>query len=75
MGHYNQKTTFASLNRQAKHLKTQTFKAQSEAASLRLENKRLHEALAKVMEVEAPNMEGWETCAYKIARQALEGGK
>lgn len=34
---------------------------------------RLRAALEKVMEIEAPNMEGWETCAYKIARQALAG--
>lgn len=37
------------------------------------ENKNLRKALEKVMEVEAPNMEGYETCAYKIARQALGG--
>lgn len=30
-------------------------------------------ALEQIMEVEAPNMEGWETPAYKIARQALGG--
>lgn len=30
-------------------------------------------ALEKVMEVEAPIMEGWETPAYKIAREALGG--
>lgn len=35
------------------------------------ENKRLHEALEKVMEAEAPNMEGWETELHKIAREAL----
>jgi len=38
------------------------------------ENKRLREALEKVMEVEAPIMEGWETSVYEIARKAL-GGK
>ena len=37
------------------------------------ENKKLRAALEKVMEVEAPIMEGWETSAYKIARQALGG--
>jgi len=37
------------------------------------ENKRLHEALEKIMEAEAPNMEGWETEVYKIAREALGG--
>ncbi|MEA0564996.1 hypothetical protein [Lysinibacillus irui] len=30
-------------------------------------------ALEKVMEVEEPIMEGWETPAYKIAREALGG--
>lgn len=30
-------------------------------------------ALEQIMEVEAPNMEGWETSAYKIACQALGG--
>jgi len=33
----------------------------------------LRQALEKVMEVEAPNMEGWETPAYKIAQEALGG--
>lgn len=37
------------------------------------EVERLHQALAKVMEVEAPIMEGWETSVYKIAREALGG--
>ena len=37
------------------------------------EIKKLREALEQVMEVEAPIAEGWETCAYKIARQALGG--
>ncbi|MFJ7916114.1 MULTISPECIES: hypothetical protein [unclassified Lysinibacillus] len=37
------------------------------------EIERLRKALEKVMEVEAPNMEGYETCTYKIARQALGG--
>lgn len=37
------------------------------------EVERLREALEKVMEVEASNMEGYETCAYKISRQALGG--
>lgn len=34
---------------------------------------RLREALEKVMEVEAPIMEVWETQAHKIAREALGG--
>lgn len=37
------------------------------------EVERLHQALEKVMEVEAPIMEGWETPAYKIAQEALGG--
>ncbi|MCM0626499.1 hypothetical protein M5J14_18550 [Lysinibacillus sp. OL1_EC] len=37
------------------------------------ETEKLREALEKVMEVEAPIMEGWETPAYKIAHQALGG--
>ncbi|AUS87826.1 hypothetical protein LBYS11_16435 [Lysinibacillus sp. YS11] len=37
------------------------------------EIERLRKALEKVMEVEAPIMEGWETPAYKIAREALGG--
>ncbi len=37
------------------------------------EVERLHQALEKVMEVEEPIMEGWETSAYKIAREALGG--
>ncbi|GAB0167480.1 hypothetical protein LSPCS325_09170 [Lysinibacillus sp. CTST325] len=37
------------------------------------ENEQLRKALEKIMEVEAPIMEGCETSAYKIARQALGG--
>ncbi len=37
------------------------------------EEQRLRKALEKVMEVEAPIMEGWETTTYEIARQALGG--
>lgn len=37
------------------------------------EEQRLRQALEKVMEVEAPIMEGWETPAYKIAQEALGG--
>ncbi|QPA56282.1 helix-turn-helix domain-containing protein [Lysinibacillus sphaericus] len=40
------------------------------------ENNQLRKALEKVMEVEAPIMEGteeWETRSYKIAREALGG--
>lgn len=37
------------------------------------EEQRLRKALEKVMEVEAPIMEGWETPAYKIAQEALGG--
>lgn len=37
------------------------------------EIEKLRKALEKVMEVEAPIMEGWETPAYKIARKALGG--
>lgn len=43
------------------------------AFKLHEENKQLRAALEKVMEAEAPNMEGWETCAYKIAHLALAG--
>lgn len=35
------------------------------------ENERLRVALEKIMEAEAPNMEGWETEVHKIAREAL----
>ena len=35
--------------------------------------KRLRKALEKVMEDQAPIMEGWETTTYEIARQALDG--
>lgn len=37
------------------------------------ENQKFRKALEKVMEVEAPIMEGWETPAYKIAQEALGG--
>ena len=37
------------------------------------ENEQLRKALEKVMEVEAPIMEGWEKPAYKIAQEALGG--
>lgn len=37
------------------------------------EVERLRKALEKVMEVEEPIMEGWETTTYEIARQALGG--
>lgn len=33
----------------------------------------LREALRRIMEVEEPIMEGWETSAYKIAQEALGG--
>lgn len=35
------------------------------------EDQRLRKALKEIMEVEAPNMEGWETEVHKIAREAL----
>ncbi|MGN4127656.1 hypothetical protein ACMGD3_22000 [Lysinibacillus sphaericus] len=35
------------------------------------EIERLRQALAKIMEAEAPIMEGWETTTYEIARKAL----
>lgn len=37
------------------------------------ENNQLRKALEQIMEAEAPNMEGWETEVYKIAREALGG--
>lgn len=37
------------------------------------ENKKLREALEKIMEIEEPIMEGWETTTYEIARHALGG--
>lgn len=47
--------------------------AKDEVRSMQKDVERLREALEKVMEVEEPIMEGWETSAYKIARQALGG--
>jgi len=51
--------------------------AREDVPALVAEVERLHKALEKVMEVEAPIMEGtegWETRSYEIARQALGGG-
>ncbi|WP_342550488.1 hypothetical protein MKX57_17505 [Lysinibacillus sp. FSL M8-0216] len=45
----------------------------TDVPALIVEVERLHKALEKVMEVEAPIMEGWETTAYKIAQNALGG--
>lgn len=45
----------------------------TDVPALVAEVERLREALEKIMEAEAPNMEGWETMVYKIARQALGG--
>lgn len=45
----------------------------TDVPALVAEVERLRQALEKVMEVEAPIMEGWETPAYKIAREALGG--
>lgn len=47
--------------------------AREDVPTLVAEVERLRKALEKVMEVEAPIMEGWETPAYKIAREALDG--
>lgn len=47
--------------------------AREDVPALVAEVERLRQALEKVMEVEAPIMEGWETPAYKIAREALGG--
>jgi len=47
--------------------------AREDVPALVAEVEMLHKALEKVMEVEAPIMEGWETPAYKIAREALGG--
>ncbi|WP_025114402.1 hypothetical protein [Lysinibacillus fusiformis] len=48
----------------------------TDVPALVAEVERLHKALEKIMEVEAPIMEGtkgWETRSYEIARQALGG--
>ncbi len=47
--------------------------AHKDVPTLLAEVERLREALEKVMEVEEPIMEGWETSAYKIAQEALGG--
>ncbi|WP_140423012.1 hypothetical protein [Lysinibacillus boronitolerans] len=47
--------------------------AREDVPALVAEVERLHQALAKIMEVEAPIAEVWETRSYKIARQALGG--
>ncbi|SCX52158.1 hypothetical protein [Lysinibacillus fusiformis] len=47
--------------------------ARKDVPALVAEVERLHKALEKVMEVEAPIAEGWETPAYKIAQEALGG--
>lgn len=47
--------------------------SREDVPALVTEVERLRQALAKIMEVEAPLMEGWETPAYKIAREALGG--
>ncbi|MFJ7920019.1 hypothetical protein ACIQ6U_09695 [Lysinibacillus fusiformis] len=46
-----------------------------EKATFKATDKMTHfkNALEKVMEVEVPIMEGWETSAYKIAQEALGG--
>lgn len=49
--------------------------SREDVPALVAEVERLHQALEKVLEVEAPIMEGWETPAYKIARQALDGSE
>lgn len=61
------------IQEQFENYKEQNNVKVSEILKLRKTNERLREALEKVMEVEAPIMEGWETPAYKIARQALDG--
>jgi len=47
--------------------------AREDVPALVAEVDMLRQALEKVMEVEAPIMEGWETPTYKIAREALGG--
>ena len=50
--------------------------SREDVPALIAEVERLHKALEKVMEVEAPIMEGtkgWETRSYEIARKALGG--
>ena len=37
------------------------------------ENQKFRKALEKIMEDQAPIMEGWETTTYEIARKALGG--
>lgn len=58
------------------HLKVSIQHAEELDSELEAEvtdNEQLRKALEKVMEVEAPIMEGWETPAYKIAQEALGG--
>lgn len=41
--------------------------------TLKSDKAQLRKALEKIMEDQAPIMEGWETTSYEIARKALDG--
>lgn len=47
--------------------------AREDMPALIAEIERLRKAIEQIIEAEAPNMEGWETEVYKIAREALGG--
>lgn len=76
----NDKKTIEQISKFNEQLTTDLFKRMDHNGKLAKQNsdavkeiEQLRKALEKIMEVEAPIMEGWETPAYKIARQALGG--
>lgn len=63
----------SSLQKEIERLQAIEIESDSKLCEQKKEIELLSKAPEKVMEVEAPNMEGYETCAYKIAREALGG--
>ncbi|NOG28552.1 hypothetical protein [Lysinibacillus fusiformis] len=66
-------TEVESLNELRKDDFLMLCEARDDVRFMQKQVEGLRKALEKVMEVEAPIMEGWETTTYEIARQALGG--
>ncbi|MGE8004007.1 hypothetical protein [Lysinibacillus sp. NPDC093216] len=63
----------SSLQKEIERLQAIEIESDSKLCEQKKGIELLRKALEKVMEVEAPIMEGWETSVYEIARKALGG--
>lgn len=63
----------SSLQKEIERLQAIEIESDSKLCEQKKEIELLRKALEKIMEDQAPIMEGWETTTYEIARKALGG--